>query len=1083
MMDRFFFAEEKDQRPKVTIAITSMTTIQTMHGVSMVDPLTDEQNQILTPGALEFLAVLHREFNPRRLALLNQRTLRQEAIDRGEMPGFLPETETVRAGDWKVLPVPEDFLDRRVEITGPVDRKTVINALNSGASCYMADFEDAHSPTWGSTLDGQINLRDAVRGRIEHVRADGKRYRLNNRVATLLVRPRGWHLQEKHVSIDGQFVSASLFDFALYFYHNARYRVEHDLGLYLYLPKMEHYLEARLWNDVFVRAQELLGIPLGTIKATALIEHILAAFQMEEILYELRHHSAGLNCGRWDYLFSYIKKFARHEEFIVPDRAQVSMTAPFMRAYTLACIQTCHRRGTFAMGGMSAFIPIKDDPAGNEQALQRVREDKRREATDGHDGTWVAHPGLVPVAMDEFNRVLGDQPNQIHRKRDDVQVKPQQLLEVPKGAITEAGLRTNIRVGIQYLEAWLGGQGCVPLYHLMEDAATAEISRTQVWQWVHHPRGILADGRKVTVALVCQLIQEELEQIRSERGTERFAKGHFAEAARVFEELTQDSTLEEFLTVKAYDLLCKADRISTGETKKEIDPDRNIAGNGELNSHADRLAFGIDAPSNSNGKSASETARSASSHNGPVVRNSYAAAGNGELARKNGHGKIRIECPASTENPLLDAQIRALEGEWSNDPRWRGIIRNYTAEEVLRLRGTMKIEYTIADSMSRKFWQLLHSEPYINALGALTGNQAVQMVQAGLKAIYLSGWQVAADNNLSGSMYPDQSLYPSNSVPMVVRHINKALQRADQIQFMNGEDAPDLWAPIVADAEAGFGGPLNAYELMRQMIEEGAAAVHFEDQLASAKKCGHMGGKVLVPTIEFIHKLTAARLAADVAGVPTVLIARTDADSAKLLTSDFDERDKLFCTGERTEEGFFRIRSGIELAIARALHYAQLADLLWCETSTPDLDYARRFAEAIHAEYPDKLLAYNCSPSFNWKKNLDDATIARFQNELGAMGYKFQFVTLAGFHALNASMWELARGYKKRQMAAYTELQEKEFAAEIHGYGAVKHQAFVGTGYFDQITSLCGENSVQALHDSTEEAQFNARLAAGAAAS
>ena len=417
-------------------------------------------------------------------------------------------------------------------------------------------------------------------------------------------------------------------------------------------------------------------------------------------------------------------------------------------------------------------------------------------------------------------------------------------------------------------------------------------------------------------------------------------------------------------------------------------------------------------------------------------------------------------------------EVRALQHLWRTDPRWAGVTRNYTAEKVLRLRGTMKIEYTIADRMSRKLWDLMNTEPYVNALGAVTGNQAVQMVQAGLKAIYLSGWQVAADNNLSASMYPDQSLYPSNSVPLVIRRINNALQRADQIQLLRGEDKFDMWAPILADAEAGFGGALNAYELMLQMVQEGAAGVHFEDQLASAKKCGHMGGKVLVPAFEFIQKLTAARLAADVAGVPMVLVARTDADSARLLTSDFDERDKPFLTGERTEEGFFRIRSGIEIAIARGLAYAPYADLVWCETSTPDLRYARKFAEAMKRVYPDKPLAYNCSPSFNWRENLDDGTIARFQNELGAMGYKFQFVTLAGFHALNLSMWELARDYKERQMAAYTEVQEREFAAELDGYGAVKHQSYVGAGYFDEITSICGAASTLALKDSTEEAQF-----------
>jgi len=532
-----------------------MKTREIHSGIDIRGPVGGEQREILSDAALEFVARLHREFNPRRVQLLKERRRRQEALDRGEMPHFPKETAHVREGDWRVLPVPEELHNRRVEITGPVDRKMVINALNSGANCYIADFEDSHSPTWEGTLDGQINVRDAVRGLIEYVSPEGKEYRLNRRVATLLVRPRGWHLPEKHLFIDGEPASASLFDFALYFFHNARYLAAHDSGVYLYLPKLEHYLEARLWNDVFVRAQEWLDIPPGTIKATVLIEHILATFQMEEILYELRHHSAGLNCGRWDYIFSYIKKFARREEFIVPDRAQVTMTTPFMRAYALACIKVCHKRGTFAMGGMAAYIPIKGDAVANDQALQKVREDKRREATDGHDGTWVAHPGLVAVAREEFDKVLGSKPNQIDRRRDDVQVTEAQLIEVPKGTITEEGLRTNIRVGVQYLEAWLGGLGCVPLYNLMEDAATAEISRTQVWQWIHNPRGVLADGRKVTLELFRKLMREELERIRSERGEARFVEGYFGEASQLFDELIANDQLEEFLTLKAYEWL------------------------------------------------------------------------------------------------------------------------------------------------------------------------------------------------------------------------------------------------------------------------------------------------------------------------------------------------------------------------------------------------------------------------------------------------------------------------------------------------------------------------------------------------
>ncbi|NYH98730.1 isocitrate lyase [Cupriavidus plantarum] len=418
--------------------------------------------------------------------------------------------------------------------------------------------------------------------------------------------------------------------------------------------------------------------------------------------------------------------------------------------------------------------------------------------------------------------------------------------------------------------------------------------------------------------------------------------------------------------------------------------------------------------------------------------------------------------------------IQKLQQDWETNPRWKGVSRNYTAEDVIRLRGSIQIEHTLARRGAEKLWHLLNNEPFVNTLGALTGNQAMQQVKAGLKAIYLSGWQVAGDANLAGEMYPDQSLYPANSVPQVVKRINNTFQRADQIQWSEGSGDIDYFAPIVADAEAGFGGVLNAFELMKSMIEAGAAGVHFEDQLASVKKCGHMGGKVLVPTREAVAKLHAARLAADVSGVPTLVIARTDAEAADLLTSDVDDRDKPFCTGERTVEGFYRTKPGIDQAIARAIAYAEVADLVWCETGKPDLEFAKKFADAVHAKFPGKLLAYNCSPSFNWKKNLDDATIAKFQKELGAMGYKFQFITLAGFHSLNYSMFNLAYGYARNQMSAFVELQENEFAAAEKGFTAVKHQREVGTGYFDAVTQTIegGQSSTTALKGSTEDEQF-----------
>ena len=508
--------------------------------------VTADFSQILTPAALDFVAKLHRQFEPRRRELLARRATRQKEFDAGRLPDFLPETRQVRENEWRVAAQPEDMLDRRVEITGPTDRKMVINALNSGASTFMADFEDANCPTWFNMVDGQINLRDAVRRTIT-LEQGGKRYQLKDKTAVLLPRPRGWHLDEKHVAVDGQPVSGSIFDFALFFFHNAKELVARGSGPYFYLPKMESHLEARLWNDIFVAAQAELGIPRGTIRATALIETVVAAFEMDEILYELREHSAGLNIGRWDYIFSCIKKFRANRDFCLADRSQVTMLAPFMRAYALLLVKTCHRRGAPAMGGMAAQIPIKNDPVANEAALEKVRQDKLREVTDGCDGTWVAHPGLVPIAKAVFDQHM-PQPNQYDRQRPDVNVAAKDLLNFqPEKPITEAGLRNNISVGIQYLGAWLAGNGCVPVYNLMEDAATAEISRSQIWQWMRSPKGLLEDGRKVTPELFKQLLGEELAKVKAGE-----TEGKYDEAARLFERITTDDRYVEFLTLPAY---------------------------------------------------------------------------------------------------------------------------------------------------------------------------------------------------------------------------------------------------------------------------------------------------------------------------------------------------------------------------------------------------------------------------------------------------------------------------------------------------------------------------------------------------
>ena len=530
-----------------------MSTTTIVQGVEINAALTPQYLEILTPEAVQFLAELHRKFNHRRIELLAARDERQLKIDGGQLPDFLAETKEIRDAEWTVATTPADLNDRRVEITGPVERKMIINALNSGAKVFMADFEDSNSPTFSNNIEGQINLRDAVRKTISFSNPDGKSYKLNENVATLVVRPRGWHLVEKHFLVDGELSSGSLFDFGLYFFHNAKELLGRNSGPYFYLPKMESHLEARLWNDVFVFAQDYCKVPQGSVRATVLIETILGAFEMDEILYELRDHSAGLNCGRWDYIFSFIKKFSRSAEFILPDRSQVTMGTHFLNSYSLLAIQTCHKRNAHAIGGMAAFIPVKNDEAANDNAFAKVRQDKEREAKNGHDGTWVAHPGLVLVALEIFNKYM-PQPNQKDKKLADIQVTQKDLLQLPEGTITEEGLKVNIDVAIQYLEAWLRGSGCVPLYNLMEDAATAEISRAQVWQWLRHGAK-LSDGRTITKELYNSILPTQIEKIKASVGEQKFANGKYEQAIQLFDTLVTSNDFSEFLTLGAYNLL------------------------------------------------------------------------------------------------------------------------------------------------------------------------------------------------------------------------------------------------------------------------------------------------------------------------------------------------------------------------------------------------------------------------------------------------------------------------------------------------------------------------------------------------
>jgi len=524
-------------------------TTPSLHGVQILAPSQPGQERVLTASVLEFIVELQRRFNTRRVELLAARAARQKRLDAGEKPDFLKETGNIRESEWTVATIPADLQDRRVEITGPVDRKMIINALNSGAKVFMADFEDSNTPTWANQMEGQLNLMDAVRRTITYSDpATGKGYKLNERTAVLFVRPRGWHLDERHLLVDGQPMSGSLFDFGLYFFHNSKELLGSGTGPYLYLPKIESHLEARLWNDIFIFAQNTVGVPQGSIRATVLIETILAAFEMDEILHELRDHSAGLNCGRWDYIFSFIKKFSNDPKAVLPDRAQVTMSTHFLRSYSKLLIRTCHRRNVHAMGGMAAFIPIKSDPVANEKAIAQVRADKEREAGDGHDGTWVAHPGLVPIATEIFDRLMPG-PNQIDKKLSDFHATAADLLQVPSGDITEAGLRQNIAVGLGYLEAWLRGTGCVPLFNLMEDAATAEISRAQLWQWIHQSAQ-LKDGRKIDISFCDRIIDEELSKTKQSGDAARLAA--YEKSAQLMRELIRAPQFVEFLTVPAY---------------------------------------------------------------------------------------------------------------------------------------------------------------------------------------------------------------------------------------------------------------------------------------------------------------------------------------------------------------------------------------------------------------------------------------------------------------------------------------------------------------------------------------------------
>ena len=861
-----------------------------------------EYQDILTPEALSFVLSLHKAFDGRRRDLLETRRKRQVRLSRGKLPDFaLPPPAGENSNyndDWKVAKCPADLENRRVEITGPVDAKTIINALNSQANVFMADFEDSTAPSWTNILDGQVNLKKAVRRTLTFKSGEGsqpKEYKLKERTpqsATLLVRPRGLHMLERHVLIkDGAAstspvpVSASFFDFGLFFFHNAKELIARGSGPYFYLPKLETHAEARLWNDVFNKAQDLLNIPRGTIRATVLIETITAAFEMEAMLFELKEHASGLNAGRWDYMFSLIKRFRNFKSKVLSDRSAVTMEAPFMRAYCDLLVEACHKRGAHAMGGMSAFIPNKSDPDVTANALSRVSQDKKREAMQGFDGTWVAHPDLIAHAWTEFYKVLGDKPHQKDYKRMRlVMIGVQNLLDVGQSPkVTEDGARLNINVTLQHLQAWLAGRGAVAIHNLMEDAATAEISRAQLWQWIRH-KTRLTDTRIFSRALFKMLLAEEMAKLSpacllpgpNGNSTTPSAHAHLVQASQILSDIVLKRGFEEFLTTPAYEQLLK-NEIAQSQNAQSAE---QIKGPEMTDKNAAPAA-----PNNASATDATATATAAAapaefSETDGLQIEAPEAIGTGlgagqtaaALAAQATLSAATAPAPMPQQTSIISPAM-AIDIEWRVNPRWQGIKRTYSGADVLRLRPSIQPDAALARHGAEKLWKLINSEPQVIALGAMNGSQAVQMAKSGLKAIYLSGWQVAADANLSGHTYPDQSLYPSNSAPALVKRLNNAMMRHDQVLALEGKGSTDCYLPIVADAEAGFGGPLQAFELMKMMVEAGAAGVHFEDQLAAEKKCGHMGGKVLVPTSQFVRTLSAARMAADLMDVPTIIIA------------------------------------------------------------------------------------------------------------------------------------------------------------------------------------------------------------------